>query len=205
MSSLARSTPIVQSLLTPRLELRPGTASGLQAELRGRTDLERALAVPVPADWPPEFYDADAIRYMLAQLAERDDAGPFGFYYLILRPGRLAVASGGSLVGAGGFKGPPDEAGEVELGYSVLPAFQRVGLATEAVNAWVALAFCDPRVSAVVAQTLPALVPSTRVLEKAGFNCVGAGHDPQAPPEEQVVRYLLSRPLYEARTMPASW
>jgi RimJ/RimL family protein N-acetyltransferase len=194
----------VQSLFTRRLELRPGTARVLRAELRGRADLERALAVPVPAEWPPEFYDAGAIQYVLAQMGERDDAGPFGFYYLILLPGQLAHAPGGAVVGAGGFKGPPNDAGEVEVGYSVLSSFQRMGLATEAVKGWSMLAFQEPRVTAVIAQTLPSLAPSIRVLEKAGFNFAGAGDDPDAPPHEQVVRYALPRPARDERTGHAS-
>jgi len=42
----------------------------LIAELEGREALARALAVDVPESWPPELYDAAAIRYTLAELAD---------------------------------------------------------------------------------------------------------------------------------------
>ena len=104
------------SLQTERLELRPGTATALRAELDGRAALAAALGVEVPAAWPPELYDADAVRWTLAQLGDRPDGGPFGFYYLILRPTQVAPGGASTLIGVGGFKGPPDARGEVSPG-----------------------------------------------------------------------------------------
>lgn len=97
------------------------------------------------------------------------------------------------LFGAAGFKGAADEAGSVELGYGILPEYQRRGYATEAVLGLVAFALAPPRVRTVVGQTLPHLTPSIRVLEKAGFRYVGDGHDPHAPAGERVIRYERSR------------
>jgi RimJ/RimL family protein N-acetyltransferase len=51
-----------------------------------------------------------------------------------------------------------------------------------------------------VGHTLRPLMPSIRVLEKAGFQLGGRGHDPQAPSGADVVRYELSRAAFEART-----
>jgi RimJ/RimL family protein N-acetyltransferase len=93
----------------------------------------------------------------------------------------------------GGFKGAPDEAGSIELGYGILPEHQRHGYATEAVRGWIDFAFASPQVRTVVGQTLPRLTASIRVLEKAGFRYVGAGSDPSAPAGERVIRYELSR------------
>jgi ribosomal-protein-alanine N-acetyltransferase len=73
-----------------------------------------------------------------------------------------------TLVGWGGFKGPPDE-GTVELGYAIAPDFRRRGLATEAVAQMLAEAFADDEVRTVIAHTLPEQNASTRVLERAGF------------------------------------
>ena len=184
---------MTSSLFTERLALRPGSAVALRAELEGREALASTLAVEVPASWPPELYDADAVKWTLGQIGERPDGGPFGFYHVILRSHPHRDSASNVLIGVGGFKGPPDERGEVELGYGVLPEYRRRGYATEAVRAWVALAFADARVQTVVAQTLASLVPSIGVLEKAGFRHVGAGTDSDAPAGEQVVRYELRR------------
>ena len=187
------------SIHTERLELRPGTASALEAALESDAALATALGVTVPTSWPPELYDADAIRWTLAQLGDRADGGPFGFHHIILRSGQPGTGTRGTLIGVGGFKGPPDERGEVELGYGVLSEFQRRGYASEAVRAWIALAFGHPGVRIVVGQTLASLVASIGVLEKSGFQFAGSGEDEGAPPGERVVRYELTRAAYETR------
>lgn len=82
--------------------------------------------------------------------------------------------------------GPSDAKGEVELGYGVVPEFQRVRGMTK-------FAFRDSRVQAVVGQTIPSLIPSIGVLQKAEFRFEGEGSDPHAPEGEVVLRYVLTR------------
>ena len=73
-----------------------------------------------------------------------------------------------TLVGWGGFKGPP-AGGVVELGYAIAPELRGRGLAGQAVRALLLEAFSDGGVRAVIAHTLAEPGPSTRVLEKTGF------------------------------------
>ena len=190
-----RSSDASPSLYTQRLELRPGSARALRAALESNAALASVLDVDISDAWPPELYDADAVRWTLDQLGDGSDGGPYGFYYLIRhRPGAR-----GMLIGVGGFKGPPNANGEVELGYGVLSDFQRQGYATEAVQGWLALAFADPAIEIVVGQTLASLTASIGVLEKAGFRLAGAGADDGAPEGEQVIRYELDREAYVRR------
>ncbi len=77
-----------------------------------------------------------------------------------------------TLVGWGGFKGPPAE-GVVELGYEIAPAYRGRGLATEATERMLDEAFAEGAVDAVIAHTLAEPGPSTRVLEKTGFTREG--------------------------------
>ena len=149
----------------------------------------------MPASWPPDLYHADAIRYALDWRSTHPGDDDWGFHYLVLRGDNGAGGVGGArtLIGAGGFRGAPDANGSVEVGYSLLADHQRRGYATEAVEAWVAFAFSDPRVTRVIAQTLVGLTPSIRVLERAGFTFAGTGDDPHAPPGEQVIRYERTR------------
>ena len=183
-------------LRTRRLLLVPGSERDLNAALKGPAALAKALGVDVPTEWPPQFYDDDAVRYTLDSLRRIPDHGGWTFYYLLLHATdeRRATA-----IGTGGFKAPPDEQGEVELGYGVLPSYQRQGYATEAVHAMTDFAFADPRVQAVVGQTLPSLIPSIGVLEKAGFVFDGEGSDPQVPTDQTVLRYVLTRERYVAQ------
>jgi len=192
--------PILQ---TSRLALVPATATFLRAELESHAALARALNAEIPANWPPELYDQDAIRYSLSWVLDHPNQAGWGFHYVLRRP---TSSEAPLLVGTGGFKGAPDEAGSIELGYGILPEHQRLGYATEAVRGWVDFAFASPPVRTVVGQTLPHLTASIRVLEKAGFRHVGAGNDPFAPAGEQVIRYELSRDDFNRSlaTVPAT-
>ncbi len=119
---------------TARLQLIPATETHLRAELEGRLALAGALEAEVPPTWPPELYDEDAVHYNLGWvLAHPDDVG-WGFYYVVRRVGPGVTPL---LIGTGGFKGAPDSAGAVEVGYGILPEHQRQGYATEAVGGWV--------------------------------------------------------------------
>ncbi len=81
-------------------------------------------------------------------------------------PGHAHVR-GGTLVGFGGWKGPPVD-GEAELGYAVAPSRQGRGIATAVVRELVDHARMAG-ISVVTAHTLDEPNPSTSVLERCGF------------------------------------
>lgn len=166
---------------TPRLELVQATAAILRADLAGTAELGAALDARVPASgWPPGEWDADAVRWMLRVMAETPELGPWGAWYYLRREDRL-------LVGAGGYKGPPDATGTVEIGYSVVESVQRRGYASEAALGLVTQAFADPGVARVAAETLPHLEASLGVMRKLGFR---PADDPSEP---GVVRLAIVR------------
>ena len=180
------------NLETKRLTLRGGTIEALEADLRGTDDLARELNCIVPGNWPPLYYDAPAIEYTLNSMRSQPkaevDTG-FGLYYFILREDTAGPAPAGpTLVGVGGF-GFKEEAGEgvVELGYGVLPQYQKRGIATEAVQAFLRHSFANSSVRSVIAQTMPDLVASIRVLDKSGFTLRGSGL------EEGAILYAIER------------
>ncbi|MBV9439023.1 MAG: GNAT family N-acetyltransferase [Candidatus Eremiobacteraeota bacterium] len=126
------------------------------------------LAAAVPADWPPPLNDEDSQRFFTSALRDRPAAAGWLIWYFVRREEPRTV------IGNGGFKGEPLD-GTVELGYSVIPAFQRRGYASEAAEALVRWAFRDPRVQRVVAETFPELEGSLGVLRRTGFTrCEGA-------------------------------
>jgi RimJ/RimL family protein N-acetyltransferase len=98
----------------------------------------------------------------------------------------LRAAANDTLIGAGGYKGPPAD-GCVEIGYSIVPEYQRQGFASEAAGGLVAHAFSHQGVERVRGETLPDLVGSVGVLRKCGFTLVGDGSEPG------VVRFELTR------------
>jgi ribosomal-protein-alanine N-acetyltransferase len=180
----AGTTPSApRSMLTARLGLVPVTPESLQADLRGAAALAAVLGVDVPADWPPQLYDRDAVLFTLHGLVQAPGNPNWWMYYVVRRPSadRPAV-----VVGCVGYKGPP-ESGTTEIGYSVLRAYQGLGYATEAATALVQTAFQEPGVRRVVAETLPTLGASMRVLEKCGFRRVSGASAPG------IIRYELAR------------
>lgn len=83
-----------------------------------------------------------------------------------------------TVVAAGGYVGPPDEAGVVESGYSVCPEWRARGYATELTRALAAHAAAQPGVTRVIAHTTAANPGSVKVLERSGFVAAGAGAEP---------------------------
>jgi RimJ/RimL family protein N-acetyltransferase len=142
-------------ILTPNLRLIPVEPAHAAAVLEDRRTLAALLGVVVPEGWPvfPRAFAAPAAR-------------AFGGY-LFVAPRERA------LVGNGGYKGPPDVDGAVEIGYEIAPAFRGRGLATEAARALVAHALTRPGVRLVCAHTLPEESPSTQVLRKIGMRFAG--------------------------------
>jgi RimJ/RimL family protein N-acetyltransferase len=74
--------------------------------------------------------------------------------------------------GAGmiGYKGAPDDKGQVEIGYGMDQNYQNMGYTTEALEGLIQWAFGDPRCKRIVAPDTPRTnIPSNRVLQKVGM------------------------------------
>jgi RimJ/RimL family protein N-acetyltransferase len=159
-------------LHTSRMRLVASTVELVRAELFDREAFARALAVEVPPDWPPDEA-ADAVPWFLERLEESAgaDEGWYGFYGVALDGVRPV------LVGGGGTIGPP-QGGSVEIGYSVLPAFQRRGYALDMMTAIIAWIAADARVAQITAETDSDNVASQNLLERLGFTEIGPGREP---------------------------
>ncbi len=160
-------------IVTRRLTLIAATVALARAEMHDRAGFADLLGAVVPDTWPPASA-ADALPLFLGWLETAPDkAGWFGWYALC----RDISDSGQVLVGGGGFLGPPED-GVVQMGYSVLPEFQRRGYATEMVRGLATWAFVQSGVSVIAAETEWANPASVRVLERTGFQPAGAATDP---------------------------
>lgn len=164
-----------------RLTLVAGTRELLAADLAGPAAFGEAIGADVPEEWPPELYDSPAMRYSYEQLRDPAESG-WSLWYLLSKRHQPPL-----VLGICGFKGKPDRAGSVEIGYSVLPSFRVQGYATEAVERLVWWAFSHHHVVEVVAETLPHLRQSIRVMEKNGFTFQGPGS------EHGVIRYAVRK------------
>ncbi|MCD6028960.1 MAG: GCN5-related N-acetyltransferase [Thermomicrobiales bacterium] len=166
-------------LTSRRLDLVPFTAAALDALMVGdRKSLERITSAifPTPLTAPPLM--EDALSFMRDTLLEDPENGCWGPYLLILR-------ESGEAVGSAGFTGKPGADGIVTLGYSMYPAQQGQGLASEAARALVAWALAQPGVASVQATIPPAHSASQRVATRAGLRRTNrVENDPDEGPVE---------------------
>ena len=117
------------------------------------------LSVELPTDWPPEYHNADRLRFTRSAVEDRRGAGWWLHYIVVTHVPRPPPA------GVAGYKGPPVD-GSVEIGYSIVPSWQRRGLAPEAVRMLVTMGL-GRGVEVVHARTPAPSRPLHGVLRKA--------------------------------------
>ncbi|GAB2774256.1 RimJ/RimL family protein N-acetyltransferase [Hymenobacter luteus] len=173
---------------TSRLTLIAASRALLTAELTKPHYFPILLGAQLPAHWPPGQYDEDAMRYFLEQLTAggRTAAGWYG-WYAILKAGPETPKN--TLVGAGGFHGPPQDE-TVEIGFSIADDWRGRGLGTELVAGLIRHAADTGLVRQLTARTTPANTASRRILEQNGF-CL-SGPDPDAEGQLHFVRDLVA-------------
>jgi RimJ/RimL family protein N-acetyltransferase len=105
----------------------------------------------------------------------------------------------GIVVGHGGFHGPPDPDGTVEVAYSVDPAHRRRGYARAMLAALLAHADADPAVRAIRASIRPDNAASLATIAGFGFTKIGEQWDPEDGLEDV---YLRPSPAPRTRARP---
>jgi ribosomal-protein-alanine N-acetyltransferase len=161
-------------LSTERLELTVLGADCAEALLTGDSARLTALTgarFPEPVGAPPLM--DDFLPFLRDRLRAHPDELGWWSWLAVWREMREAV---GSL----GLAGKPNAEGQVVLGYSMYPASQGKGFATEAARAVMAWAFEHPEVATVRATVPTWNATSIRVAEKLGMRRVGSGYDPEA-------------------------
>lgn len=186
--SLARNGSHRERLRTRRLELIAATYESTRLELSDVQRLASWLSAEPIVIWPPPLNDESSQDWYLQMFQRESDAVGWGLWYLIQpHPAR-------TVVGLAGFKGKPLD-GSCEVGYSVFPVFQGQGYATEAVTELIGWAFGHADVNRIVAETLPDLHASIRVMQKCHMQYVGEG---KPEDNERTVRYEITRSQFKA-------
>jgi ribosomal-protein-alanine N-acetyltransferase len=165
-----------RDIQTPRLDLIAVTQESLQCQVgfgpEMQAELGSILNAKVPPEWPHENWEPHVLDYLMNLIAENPEA--IGWCrYLVLRHDNGTR----TLIGTFGSGFPAHDTGEAEVGYGILPDFQRQGYAPEAVDAMLPWLETQRRIHAFTAQTFPHLRGSIRVLEKCGFKPVGKGYE----------------------------
>ena len=156
-----RTDPDFDGLMTERLLLRRSRPEDAEAISVYRSDPE----VHLHQGW--ERTDPDSIRAEIKEMADRPMGAPGGWVQLTLE-----TREDGQLVGDVGLSPADGEPGVVKVGYTVSPAFQGRGYATEAVGALADYAIQRLGAEVIRAYADAENVASIRVAEKVGMQLV---------------------------------
>lgn len=153
-------------LKTDRLTLIALTAEESALLLNKKSDMEKALGLtPSGTELDAETHEAMSGLHQNAAVRPQDYPW-YACWQIILNEKNISV-------GAACFMGPPDENGEVILGYGTDPVYRNNGYMTEAAARLTQWALSRQGVTAVGAQTDRTNPASHRVLEKCRFARVG--------------------------------
>jgi RimJ/RimL family protein N-acetyltransferase len=153
---------------TKRLRLLALTAGHLRLYLADPRQLEEELDLQ-PSLSPARQALRRAIGLKLTAMDQVDERWlPWHAYWLAV----IETVQIGA--GLAGFKGPPNDAGLVEIGYGIEAAQRRQGYAVETVGGLIEWAFATHECRAVTARTQATNEASAAVLRKAGFHAFGS-------------------------------
>jgi ribosomal-protein-alanine N-acetyltransferase len=156
---------------TERLELPLMPSALLDALIADdRQAVERLAPYAVPSTFPSDD-QREFLRFRREQLRDDPARFPWSVRAIVLRDERR-------MVGFVNFHGAPgvndrNEPGAVELGWTVFPAEQRRGYATETAVALMAWATDAHGIRDFISSTTPENVASLRVHDKLGFRRTG--------------------------------
>jgi [ribosomal protein S5]-alanine N-acetyltransferase len=124
--------------------------------------IARWLSAEVPEGWTETIPARSRLRQLAADPSEQS---------WLDRAAVLPAAR--EVIGGGGFHGPPDARGRVEIGYDIVPAQRRRGFAREVIVGLTAWAFATGRARVCVASVSPSNVASLALIRSLGFQQVG--------------------------------
>jgi [ribosomal protein S5]-alanine N-acetyltransferase len=157
-------------LFSSRLRLAAISECALRSELANDGRLGTILNAEVPRKWPPEHWEPHVFELLLGMFELDCERQQICRYVLLQREDSLPL-----LIGVvNGFVWP-ERPEEIEIGYSILPVFQRKGYGYEACERFVRFLLAELPSFGMMAQTYPHLTGSVRILEKLGFKPDGPG------------------------------
>jgi GNAT superfamily N-acetyltransferase len=158
---------------TPHLKLEPNDPGQLLVLVEDETAAPNLLGRPMAAGIREYLLSASSEFCARLRAASGPDPWKFGF--------AIIAKENNHVIGMCGFTGPPNDTGVVEIAYSIAPAYQGKGYATEAAGALIEIARAEPAVRLICAHTLAEHNASSRVLEKCGLRKVGEAMEDDLP------------------------
>jgi RimJ/RimL family protein N-acetyltransferase len=169
---------------TPRLQLLSCSLEYFELLLQSNDHLADLLGISIPDNWT-EYPEMVLVAYDKL----RNNPSMLGwFFYLVIHRNDKC------LIGAGGFKGKPNEDGTVEIGYEITPSYRENGLGTEMAEGLIRFAFGHSYVNNVIAHTEEEYSPSIKILQKVGMKFVGAVKNKEG---EELWKWQITRDQFQ--------
>jgi [ribosomal protein S5]-alanine N-acetyltransferase len=152
---------------TRRLKLFPLSLDQLRCYIPNPAVLEQDLGFEVSRDIVTDrLRRAIGMKISKMERADPEEHAWYTYWLIVIKDKPYGA-------GLAGFKGVPDDKGQVEIGYGIDTACRNQGYMTEAVKALIAWAFQDVRCKAVIApDTKKENFASNSVLKNAGMRVV---------------------------------
>ena len=164
-------------ITTERLFLTPFTKSSSESILQGNFEELLESGYRLGDGWP----DEDAIETLPKIIKNLELVGePTGFESWM-----IVKKDGNAIIGDAGFKGRPNELGEVDIGYSIIMRERKKGFGVEAAKGFVKWAFSQAEVKAITARCLIDNADSVRILGKLNFE--------EKSRDEEMIYWSLTR------------
>ncbi len=156
---------MVSKIITNRLLLIPFTTELIDAAIANDKIEMQNLGLLPTNEWP----ESDLIEALpfFRDLINANGINGFNSW-LISEP------TGREIIGSAGFIGNPDDNGNVEIGFGIVPSKRRNGYCSEAVSELIHWAFENDSVKAIIAHCNFDNEISEKVLIKCGFVKVGS-------------------------------
>jgi [ribosomal protein S5]-alanine N-acetyltransferase len=151
----------LKNLHTERLILIPFTYHISKALAMGSVKEVEELGLKTNGKWPRQD-TMDILPFILKDFERNGKPTGFEGWMIVLEMNM-------TIIGDIGFRGTPDENGDVEIGYGIIEEEQGKGYGFEAAKTMVDWAFSQDKVKSIKADCLINNVPSIRILEKVGM------------------------------------
>jgi RimJ/RimL family protein N-acetyltransferase len=156
-----------------RISLLTQTPEHLRALLEGADAYERRFGIRVAEGVRDFLAGPEVSADFLERLKGSAVVDPWKDGFAVLH------IADNTIIGLGGFTGPPGADEMVEIAYGIAPGYENRGHAGETARELIEYALASGRVRTIRAHTLPQPNASTRVLTKCGFTRIGEVTHPE--------------------------
>ena len=157
------------SIETERLVIIPMTYSMVNSVLFGDKKIFEKSGIMLNDKWPRQD-TFDIMNYIKDTMPKNDEASGFDVWIIVNKNDMR-------IIGDAGFKGEPDENGNVEIGFGLIDEEQRKGYGFEVASSLINWALQQKNVKVVKADCLIGNVGSIKVLERCGLHEIHRDHD----------------------------